>query len=401
MSRIPPRLQPLWPLLKRLHRLLAHLGGVLFRRLGPVAGERAVPRTATEESTATVAGEPDAVTLHAGGPAEELRRGPAVGSPPQHWVFVAGERDTVPARYTLEVTDGRLVGEWGATVTPGGVLDYQSSGYFGLSGWREHPVFLAPRLPPVEHVPGTVLSLTTRGTTGNYYHFLYDALARYGIFRECLPDVSVDAVVVPHAAGYQRQLLELAGVPGPHLQPRADRTYRADRLLVPSTPNQDLAAPHWVTNWLRERLPPSGRTDTPRRLYLSRGQQPASRRYVEEAALWPRLERRGFVSLDPGSLSVQEQIDTFAGAEVILAPHGAGLTNLTFCRPGTKVLELFAATYVHLGLWTIADAVGLDYRYLVADGPSREGRPMVGVLDDVSIPPERVEAALDDLMEDR
>ncbi len=86
----------------------------------------------------------------------------------------------------------------------------------------------------------------------------------------------------------------------------------------------------------------------------------------------------------------------------MVAPHGAGLTNITFCRPGAKVLEMFAASYVHLGLWTIADAIGdVDYRYLVGDGPLREGRAMTGVLDDVSIPADRVEAAIDLLLEGR
>ncbi len=298
----------------------------------------------------------------------------------------------------LEVRDGRLVGDFGATVTPGGVLDYQTSGYFGLDGWREHPVFLSPRLPAVEHLSGTVLSLTTRGTSNNYYHFLYDALARYGILEEAMPGERLDAVVVPHGTRYQQQLLELAGIPGPHVQPRADRTFTADRLLVPSTPNQDLDAPRAATHWLRDRLPPSGRTDTPKRLYLSRGTTPRTRIYLQEAELWPRLEQRGFVMLDPGTLTVQEQIDVFHGAEVIIAPHGAALTNITFCTPGVRVLEMFAGTYVHLGLWTIAEAVGgVHYRYLVGAGSSPEGREMTGIVDDVDIPAARVEAALEEL----
>ena len=45
------------------------------------------------------------------------------------------------------------------------------------------------------------------------------------------------------------------------------------------------------------------------------------------------LERRGFLRFDPGAHTVQEQIDHFAAAEVIVAPHGAALANLTFCRP--------------------------------------------------------------------
>ncbi len=400
MSRLPARLQPAWPLLKRAHRLLSVLAGILFRPLSGLFGPRGLPRTATVSSASTAEREPDVVTLHPGGPAEVLERGPADGNPPRHWVFERGRRAQVPARYTLDVRGGRLVGDFGATVTPGGVLDYQTSGYFGLAGWREHPLFLGPRLPAVEHLSGTVLSLTTRGTANNYYHFLSDALARYGIFEESMPGERVDAVIVPHQTGYQRQLLELAKIPGPYVQPRPDRTFTADRLLVPSTPNQDLDAPRATTQWLRDRLPPSGRDDTPKRLYLSRGRTPYTRIYRQEPELWPRLEARGFVMLDPGTLTVQEQIDVFHGAEVIVAPHGAALTNITFCSPGARVLEMFAGSYVHLGLWTIAESVGgLHYRYLVGAGSGPEGREMTGIVDDVDIPVGRVEAALEELLD--
>ncbi len=300
----------------------------------------------------------------------------------------------------LDVRDGRLIGDFGATATPGGILDYQTSGYFGLDGWREHPLFLHPRLPEIEQIDGTVLSLTTRGTVGNYYHFLFDAVARYGIFEEALAGERVDAIVVPHQSGYQKQILELAGIAGPYVQPRADRTIRADRLLVPSTPNQDLAAPRSTTDWLRKRLPPSGRTDTPKRLYLSRGQQPGARRYLQEPELWPRLESQGFVMLDPGTLSVQEQIDIFHGAEVIVAPHGAALTNITWSQPGVRILEMFAGTYVHLGLWTIAEAIGgMHYRYLVGAGTLPEGKEPHGIVDDVDIPVDVVLRAIDALLE--
>lgn len=399
MSRLPARLQPAWPLLKRVHRLLALVAGIVFRRLSPLFGARGAPVRATTTSEETARLEPDAVTVHPAGPGETIRRRPATGEPPQHWVFERGRSADVPPRATVEVRGGVLAGDFGALITPGKVLDYQSSGYFGIAGWREHPVFLRPRLGPVEHLDGTVLSLTTRGVATNYYHFLYDAVARYGIFEEAMPGASVDAVIVPHQLGFQRQLLELAGIDGRLVQPRAGHAFSAERLLVPSTPNQDLTAPRWVVDWLRKRLPARSSRDTPRRLYLSRGQRPNSRRYVQEPELWPRLERRGFVMLDPGSLSVQEQIDVFHGAEIVVAPHGAGLTNITFCSPGAKVLEMFAPTYVHLGLWTIADAIGdLDYRYLVGDGPARAGKEMTGVLDDVSIPADRAESAIDDLI---
>lgn len=399
MSRLPPALQRSWPVLKRIHRALTLVAGVLLRRLSPVLGARGVPATGSARSADTASAEPDAVTVHPAGPGEEIERGRPPGHPARHWVFEAGRRAQIPATYVLDVRGGRLVGDYGATVTPRNVLDYQTSGYFGISGWREHPVFLSPFRASIQRVPGTVLSLVARGTVGNYYHFLFDAVARYAMVEEALPDPNLDAVIVAHGSRYQRELLELAGIPGPFLQPRRGLTYVADRLLVPSTPNQDLDAPTRTVAWLRKRLPPTRTADPPRRLYLTRGSKPNSRRYVQEDELWPWLESQGFVRLDPGTLSVQEQIDVFHGAEVVVGPHGAALTNLTFCRPGTKVLEMFAASYVHLGLWTICEAIGgVDYRYLVADGDHRPGRPMVGVLDDVSIPAARVREAVEELL---
>lgn len=401
MSRLPQRLQPAWPLFKRIHRILTFLLGVLFRPASRLLGDRGLPRDATGTSAETAAREPGAVTLHPGGPPEHLVRGPALGDPSGHWVLEQSRTADVPARYTLEIRAGLVSGDFAAVVTPGKVLDYQLSGYFGIDSWREHPVFLRPGLGKIEEVPGTVLSLAARGASANYYHFLYDALARVGVLEESMPSARVDAILVPHGTRYQRQLLELAGIDAPLLQPRAGHTYRAERLLVPSTPNQALEAPRFLVEWLRKRLPATGRDDTPRRLFLTRGDKPNTRRYVEEPALRPWLEQHGFAVIDPGTLSVQEQIDHFANAEIVVAPHGAGLTNITFCRPGARVLELFATSYVHLGLRNIAEAIdGVEYRYLVAPGSHPEGRPMLGVYDDVSIPPAQVQAAVLALLEE-
>jgi len=396
---LPSWLRPWWPFFKRIHRFVTLLCGYLFRLASPFLGARGVPRRATETSVETASSEPTAVTLHPGSPAVPLDRGTTPGHPDSHWVFVDATTTTVPATFTLEVRGGRLSGDFGALTTPGKLLDHETSNYFGVFNWREHPIFLRPTLGPTEHVEGTALSLTTRGTAINYYHFLFDAIGRYGVLEECLPDAKIDAVVVPHASGYQRQLLELAGIPGPWIQPRRGHTVTADRMLVPSNPNWALEAPPATVEWLRERLRPSTTAaGGPHRLYVTRGTTPRTRRYVQEPELWPHLEKRGFTRLDPGSLTVQEQIDVFSRAEVIVSPHGAGLTNVTFSPRGVKVLELFASTYVHLGLWSICKAIDADYRYLVADGPGGPDGPNAGTLDDVSIPVQRVLSNLDEML---
>ena len=46
-------------------------------------------------------------------------------------------------------------------------------------------------------------------------------------------------------------------------------------------------------------------------------------------------------------MSVAEQVELFVYADVVVAPHGAGLTNLLFCREGTRIVEIFPPTYIN------------------------------------------------------
>ena len=50
-----------------------------------------------------------------------------------------------------------------------------------------------------------------------------------------------------------------------------------------------------------------------------------------------------------------------------MAPHGAGLTNLVWCSPQTKVLEIFSPRYVNLCYWAIASVTDADYYYLLGE----------------------------------
>jgi capsular polysaccharide biosynthesis protein len=393
----------MWPLAKRLHRFASLVLGILGRRLSVVWGERRLPSTASVTSTATAAAEPDVVTLLAGPPGEVIRRTMPGGDPSGHWTFRHATSADLPVQYTLAIEDGVVVGDYGAIVTPGHRLDFETSEYFGIDDWREHPIFLRSRLPRIERVRGSLVVLATRGGSNNYYHFLLDVLPRLAVLEGCLPDLTPDAMYLPTQTRYQREILALTGLDSGSpavVETRKHRAVRAETLLVPCLPNPDELAPSWLVGWLRDRLPAGDTKDLPRRIYVTRGQRPNTRRLETEAQLWPELERRGFTRIDPGSMSVRDQIDHFAAAEAIIGVHGAALTNLLFARPGVRVLELFAPAYLKHCFWSITQSIpGAEYRYLVGDGePVSEGGWMKGVQDDISIAPERVLAELDWLL---
>ncbi len=64
-----------------------------------------------------------------------------------------------------------------------------------------------------------------------------------------------------------------------------------------------------------------------------------------------------------------------AVSEAIVAPHGGGLSNLVFCRPGTKVIEIFSPELVAGYFWKLSNQLGLDYYYVLGKGSSETKDP--------------------------
>jgi len=96
------------------------------------------------------------------------------------------------------------------------------------------------------------------------------------------------------------------------------------------------------------------------KLYLTR--RKASHRLItNESELSELLQRRGFQVVDPGSYSVALQISMFRNARTIVSPHGAAMTNIGFCEPGTQIYELMPKDYANACFNRIAQLMDLDY----------------------------------------
>lgn len=60
------------------------------------------------------------------------------------------------------------------------------------------------------------------------------------------------------------------------------------------------------------------------------------------------FESIGYTVLDLNNISFHDQIQIFGNAKKIVAPSGAALTNLIFCKPGTDVIEINPDIESHL-----------------------------------------------------
>jgi capsular polysaccharide biosynthesis protein len=382
--RLPPRLRPLFPYLKpawvRATRTVAPGTQRISRARGGWLPTGAAETL--EEAAATSGGR--CVTVR---PAEHRPRSGMTGIPAGLPLSDDYDGDHFDRLAVAELPNGRVLGPHRAVVSGDGRLVHDVSWYFGTTRPLEHPLFLNPRPAPPLEVGGRLAVLASRGDA-NYYHFLFDVISRIGVLEQADGVAAPDRWYAPAATTFQRELLAMVGIDGERLVDAARHPHvRAEVLVVPTQPDMKEKNPPWVVQFLRERLLSQVEVGDPKQLlYVTRGAAANNRAVVDEDRLVGHLAERGFTPVDPGSLSVREQIRTFAEAAVIVAPHGAALANLAFASPGAAVVELFPAGCLLPDYWRLADGVpGLRYRYLSAGRRSSRPTRATTIIRDITV----------------
>lgn len=224
-------------------------------------------------------------------------------------------------------------------------------------------------------------------SAANYYHWMMQCLP--AIYSYTLADPAWRTVVlVPPYQGFQRESLELAGLDFEvfHVEPHT--CYNVPKIMICNYLHGAMAyspSPFSMPLFGRMRDAALERHKSDRRaerIYVSRSDSP-NRPLANEDALMSSLSRLGFEILISSQLSLCEQISAFASAEVIVAPHGAGLSNIVFCKPGCRIYELTPDHYVNSCFLNLAQTKGNEYWLesypSVSEGSSHERAWIVDV----------------------
>jgi capsular polysaccharide biosynthesis protein len=265
-----------------------------------------------------------------------------------------------------------------------------SSPFAGLVHFYETP--LRRILDDAVRINGTALVLADDVRPLNFCHWLVDWLPRLSVLGEQVRSADLFVVVPKLTAAYQWDTLQLAGIaPERVIQLGNMQALRADRLLATSdlhiVPHPGHKAAPWLTSWLRASLGYASfvqSADAPsrrRKLYVSRGDA-EGRRVFDEAALMTALRPFGYQMVTLGTATIEQQIALFAGATHIVAPHGAGLTNIVFAQPETTLVEIFPRSYGTAAYYVLAAGLGIRYASYIADDIMPGSRAQ---LDDINL----------------
>ena len=211
-------------------------------------------------------------------------------------------------------------------------------------------------------VDGT-LAQFQMGRSVNWFHWLLQVLPRVKQLVDS--GEKFDALHAPGMSSSQRESLDLAlaalGVMVPVYED--SEITAANVIQAPAhawEPSDGSPPPRWIIHFLRRLYRPKLRK--PRSFFVSRR---GFEGYDESEGIEQLL---GFLipTLYPAEMCFREQVDAFASADLIFCPHGSGLTNIVFCKPGTRIVEIVPPDY-HTGVFAkLAYAAGCFYTRIEA-----------------------------------
>jgi capsular polysaccharide biosynthesis protein len=204
---------------------------------------------------------------------------------------------------------------------------------------------------------------------GNYWHWHAQSLPAILHALETIParDFHRISILTGPLTNWQRDGLAALGLGPDQVEemPRG-KTVRLERFLY-----SDLLSSRQVfgLNSARRRtaevlrraarsstLPPAEKTGC--RLYISRGDT-TRRPLVNEDHLSTELESLGFAPITNTKRSLLEQVRMYEAADIVVAPHGAGSTNMFFMQPDSSFVEFQQASHVNAGPLSLGKTSGL------------------------------------------
>lgn len=305
------------------------------------------------------------------------------GLPYFSWQFFKGYIDIKEPKYTIgnpligaevnpyraETTENvyllpniRIYSKYFFSLTEDNYLLGPVSNYYS-DDKNSHPSFSTLILPKCKKLKGR--SIIIRG--GAYWHKIQDGLpALYLAELAGFGFDKIDNFIIQDNIISKDSIFTRAGIPIEKQVRLFDQNecYECEELLFSSWYDRK---GNWYKDYLLKVLQPKPvYKNFPKKIYLSRSRV-NTRKVLNEEDVIVFLKRYGFECIHNEDLSTDEQIYLFQNATDIISCHGSQLTNIVFCKPGTKVCEIRHITHkIHYrkAFHDISNGFGLNYYLL-------------------------------------
>lgn len=282
-----------------------------------------------------------------------------------------GYSNTFPSTFLCFMRNARIVNENGVIISFDDRVYSDLTFDFGVQ-IDDNSVFRSYiHRPSIEKRPVATLCSTA---SANYFHWMFDCLPRLFLLEGYMNNIKL--FIVPFdLQKFHIETLNLFNISEDKLIKIKDGDhYICERLYVPSFVGTSGEMPEWACKFLRSKfLRPDNAIIPSRFIYISRKDAPY-RKVLNEDEVEHYLKNIGFEIMLMSTYSFEEQVRICSEAKVVVASHGAGLSNTVFCN-NAKIVEILYPSYTNVCYWNLSNKVGNDYYYIMGENVNTSAPP--------------------------
>ena len=282
--------------------------------------------------------------------------------------MIAFHRETLSRPQALVAVQGASIRDKvGIVELPDGKIVFE--GNWWLPSLKEDPAYKRRFGARSRKTPGNLYSLLSRWSCG-YYHWFHDVLPRLEACISYLPE-DCHFLVEESPPHWQLDSLAAYGITRDRLIEQSDGFDIKPEILWVATPAGQtglgsITLVKKVANRLKKYF---GILElkSERKIYLSR-QKSQRRRLQNEREVVKILIDLGFEKIIAEDCTLQQQIELFSQARMVVSAHGAGLTNMIYCSLGAFIGEInFEDSVYRAHYYVLAMQMGFERILIQAD----------------------------------
>jgi hypothetical protein len=214
----------------------------------------------------------------------------------------------------------------------------------------------------------------SNGWYSSYYHFTLECLPKLFLLREFIPNSTL--VFPKQINAFHQQWFDILKIKNICFI-TDDQVVKTSLALTTSFSSRDLNHHNIIipefSKWVLSHIPDTS-IIYPKKIFIGR-KNPSHRVLLNRDSVLDMLSAFEFKYIEMETFSVEEQIKIFNNAEQIVCVHGAALTNICFCKRGTKIIDLIHKDFNQLCFLKLSLILGLNYSMLGCEGPESKELP--------------------------
>jgi len=229
-----------------------------------------------------------------------------------------------------------------------------------------------------KNIKGTIVNLLQGSSGENYFHFMFDILPKLWMVESKIKFEDIDYFLLNKKIDWQIKILEIIGINSNKiLSAEQYRHIEASRIISVTHPwylegyiqEQVANIPSWIIYELRTNFLNKNISKKNLKIYLDRSDSKFKHcKVLNNSELVNFLEKRKFQIVKPEKLSLNEQINIFNNAQIIVGGHGASFTNIVFCEKNTNIIEFIPSSHPNKKCERISKVLDLNYfRFVTKD----------------------------------